>query len=253
MTAATIISLGILIFAVAILYASVGHAGASGYLAAMALFGVAPDVMRPTAQVLNIMVASLVTWKFYREGLLDFSKVRPFVATSAPLAFLGGGIELPGIYYRPIVGLVLLFAAARLLFLDARPGGWQSRPIPRAAALASGAAIGLLSGLTGVGGGIFLSPLVLFTGWVRDTRDAAGMTAPFILINSSAGLLGQYTAVQKIPLDGAWLGLAAIAGGVIGAELGSRRLKNRWLNRILALVLGIAAIKFAGDLPLPRF
>ncbi len=235
--------LSLLIFAAAILYSSVGHGGASGYLAAMALCGVAPAVMKPTALVLNILVASIATVQFARVGCFSFSLLWPFAVASIPLAFLGGAITLPGSFYRPAVGLMLLFAAYRLVRVprigDATSG---KRPVPLAGALASGAGIGLLSGLTGTGGGIFLSPLLIIMNWA-ETRESAGVSAAFILFNSIAGLAGHLTGVAKLPGSVPIWAAAAVAGGLIGSSLGSRRLGNRMLKRLLAAVLVVAGAK----------
>jgi uncharacterized membrane protein YfcA len=236
------IGLPVVFFGMALLYSAVGHAGASGYLAAMALFGLDPQVMKPTALALNVLVAAIVSVKFYRAGCFSWSKFWPFAATSIPFAFIGGSISLPGSLYRPAVGLVLLYAAFRMFRASQTPLPDELRPIPVPAGLASGAAIGLLSGLTGVGGGIFLTPLLLLMHWA-EPRQAAGISAVFILSNSIAGLFGSMTSLGPLP-PGIWgWGLAAVLGGWIGAELGSRQLGSVVLRRLLALVLVIAGIK----------
>lgn len=153
----------LLIFGAAVLYPSIGHAGASGYLAAMALFGVAPAVMKPAALTLNIAVAFITTARFYRAGHFSWPLSWPSFVSSVPLAVVGGAVTLPGAVYRVLVGLILLFAARRM-FWYAEHGKTTVRP-PLVAALGCGAVLGFISGLTGVGGGIFLSPLVLFMGW----------------------------------------------------------------------------------------
>jgi uncharacterized membrane protein YfcA len=239
------LTLAVLIFAAAVLYASVGHAGASGYLAAMALVGVAPAMMKPTALVLNILVATVGTYKYSRAGCFDWRLFWPLAVASVPLAFVGGWIQLPGIYYRPIVGAVLLFAAVRLAFASTQKSGepTPTNPPPLPVAMLIGGAIGLLSGLTGVGGGIFLSPVILFAGWAGP-RVTSGVSVTFILVNSIAGLLGQQLAnVAKIESNVVYLGIAALAGGWIGAELGSRRLNTTWFRRLLSIVLVIAGFK----------
>ena len=176
------------IFIAAILYSSVGHGGASGYLAAMALFGIDPAVMKPTALVLNIIVAAIATIKFERAGCFDKSLFWPFALGSIPCAFLGGSIVLPTQLYKPILGLVLLYAAAKLGFNRSGSKTLQPKVLPLWLSIGLGMAIGLLSGLTGVGGGIFLSPLLLLMGWAT-MKQAAGVSAAFILVNSIAGLL----------------------------------------------------------------
>jgi uncharacterized membrane protein YfcA len=238
--------LAILIFAAAILYSSVGHAGASGYLAAMALVGIAPAVMKPTALALNILVATIATVRSYRAGYFYWSAFWPFVVGSVPLAFLGGAITLPGYIYKPAVGLVLLYAAFLLVqstMKDASSGAAVTDvSIPVVPAVLSGGVIGLLSGLTGTGGGIFLSPLLLFTGWAA-TKPTSGATAAFILANSVAGLAGNVASVQNLP-DAlpVWAAVAAI-GALIGTQLGTRRLQGDGIRRALAAVLIIAGLK----------
>ncbi len=233
--------LSIFIFAAALLYSSVGHAGASGYLAAMALFGVAPGVMKPTALALNILVASIATVKYYRAGLFSWSIFWPFAATSIPFAFLGGSLTLPGTLYKQVVGIILLFSAYHI-FRNALVNPPKTKDIPVFLGIACGAAIGLISGLTGVGGGIFLSPLLLFMGWA-ETRQTSGVTAAFILVNSTAGLLGHWSSVRYLPESIAVWGIAAAIGGAIGSELGSRKLASATLRLLLAVILVIAGLK----------
>jgi uncharacterized membrane protein YfcA len=226
----------------AILYGSVGHGGASAYLAAMALTGVAPDVMKPTALVLNIGVASIVTLRFWRAGFMRPASLVPFLAGSVPAAFLGGALTLPGEIYRPLVGAVLLVAAARFGWTAAQPRDEFAPRAPMPAAVTSGAGIGLLAGLTGTGGGIFLTPLLLAAGWA-GTRFAAGTSAAFILANSISGLAGNYASVGSLPPAlPLWL-VAVAVGGVIGSELGSRRMPAPWVRRALAAVLLLAGLK----------
>ena len=243
MSPSTLAVLALLIFALAVLYSSVGHAGASGYLAAMALFGVAPAVMKPTALTLNILVATIATVKFYRAGYVSWRRLLPFVAASIPFAFVGGYLTLPGHWYKRIVGVILLIAAYRL-FRVAREAAGQTevKRVPLWAALLCGAVIGLLSGLTGTGGGIFLSPLLLLMGWA-ETRQAAGLSAAFILVNSTAGLLGNVSSIGALPGSIFVFAPAAIVGGLIGAEYGSKRVAGANLRRLLALVLIIAGLK----------
>jgi uncharacterized membrane protein YfcA len=239
------ILLGALFFAAAMLYSSVGHGGGSGYLAAMALVGVPPVMMRPTALLMNIGVASISLYKFARVTGFRWRLFLPFAATSVPMAFIGGRIQLPVSWFGVLVGVVLLFSAARLFADTLRrddPGRTNVGPPPVWLALLTGAGIGLLSGLTGVGGGIFISPLIVLMGW-GTVRDSAAPTAAFILVNSISGLLGLLTRHPALP-DAApyWVG-AVIVGGLIGASLGARRLGNNGLRRALAAVLVIAGIK----------
>lgn len=239
----TVLLIALCFFAAAALYSSVGHAGASGYLAIMALFGLDPAVMRPTALVLNILVALIAAVKFYRVGSFSWPLFWPFALTSVPAAFLGGRLVLPSDSYRAVVGVVLLYAAWRM-FQAARVGGREevaSAP-PIWVGLLAGFGIGLLSGLTGVGGGIFLSPLLLMMGWAK-MRESSGVAAFFILVNSVAGLLGVLSSVSAVPSGIALWAPAAVIGGWIGAEYGSRRLAPPALRRLLALVLVVAGLK----------
>jgi uncharacterized protein len=234
--------LALLIFVAAVLYSSVGHGGASGYLAAMALFGMAPTVMKPTALVLNIIVAAITTVKFYRAGSFNRSLFWRFVIGSIPCAFLGGMVSIPTQIYKPIVGVVLLYASAKLGFSSVKSKPLETRFPSTWLPIIVGMAIGLLSGLTGVGGGIFLSPLLLLMGWAT-VKETAGVSAAFILVNSIAGLLGYLTKLPTFP-SGLWLWvIAAAAGGWLGAEYGSNRIGSKSLQRCLAVVLVIAGIK----------
>ena len=228
----------------AFVYASVGHGGASAYLAAMALAGIAPAEMRPAALALNVLVSAMATVKFWRAGHFRWRLFWPFAATSIPLAYVGGALTLPGGAYRVLVGLVLLYAAAQL-WRSGRGGDELrgAREVPLAVAMASGAALGLLSGLTGVGGGIFLSPLLLMLGWAA-TKQTSAVAAPFILVNSIAALAAGVVA-KGFAFPG-WLPLLAVAvlvGGWFGAEVGARRLANPVVRRFLAVVLLVAGGK----------
>jgi hypothetical protein len=231
---------------VAALYGSVGHAGASGYLAIMALVGVAPDVMRPTALALNLVVATVGTYRFARAGLTSWKALLPLAVTSVPLALVGGSIKLPVEGYRSLVGLVLLVSAAVLAWrASTRVQPAEEGPIglPVPMALAIGAAIGILSGLTGTGGGIFLSPLLLLAGWAGPRRTS-GLAAPFILLNSAAGLTGLgWASSAHFPAGLPWLAAAVLAGGYVGTQLGAHRLPARALLALLSVVLLIAGTK----------
>lgn len=228
------------ICAVALLYSSVGHGGASGYLAVMAFMGVMPEVTRPTALVLNLFVASIGTYQFYKAGHFKWRVFLPFAVTSIPFAFLGGMIHLPTPVYKIVLGVVLMLAAIRLAWKLASDDEVKSINIP--AALLIGAIIGLLSGLVGVGGGIFLTPVLLLLHW-SETKTAAGVSAAFILVNSISGLLGAYAKVGELPpVVWMWVG-AAIVGGSIGSTLGAKKFDSITLRRVLAGVLAFAAIK----------
>ena len=234
--------LTLLIFVAALLYSSVGHAGASGYLAAMALFNLAPEVMKPTALTLNLVVAIVGTIRFARAGCFSWNLFWPFALLSVPLAFVGGAMNLSTSSYKIVLGLVLLFAAWRLAFKPSAHAASEQKPVSLPLALIFGAAIGLLSGLTGVGGGIFLSPLLLLLGWA-DPRKTAGVSVAFILVNSASGLLGHVASVKNVPHEIVWWAPVALVGGLIGAELGSRRLAPLVMRRLLAVVLVVAGVK----------
>lgn len=242
MDASTLLAICTLFFIGAALYTTVGHAGASAYLAIMALFSVPVLTMKPTALVLNILVASFTSWRFIRAGQIDRKIILPLLAGSLPLAFLGGSLTIPGATYRPIVGFVLAVAGLRLLW--PAPIGSQQRiaNAPRIGAVAGGAGIGFLSGLTGTGGGIFLSPLLLFTGW-SDARKASGTAAVFILANSVAGLAGNLSSVGRLPAELPWFAVAVALGAVVGTTLGTTRLSTGRLLQALGLVLLVAAAK----------
>lgn len=228
----------------AFVYASVGHGGASAYLAAMALAGVAPQEMRPVALALNIAVSAIATFKFWRAGHFRWRLLWPFAITSIPLAFVGGALTLPVQAYKALVGVVLLYAGWQL-WLSGRAGGEMRTVRPPAPALAMviGALLGLLSGLTGVGGGIFLSPLLLMLGWA-GTKQTSAVAAPFILANSIAGLAAGFAAgTAALPAYVAALLVAVLAGGWAGAEYGSRRFASPVVRRFLAVVLAVAGTK----------
>ena len=238
------LALTALIFIAATLYSSVGHAGASGYLAAMALFGLAPETMRPTALVLNVLVASLATYRYTRAGQNDIKLLIPFVVTSIPAAFIGGMIHVSGAFYKPLIGIVLLFSAFHLL-RTAKKSNKKDRPVqrqPLPAALATGTGLGLLAGLSGTGGGIFLSPLLLFMGWA-PTRNVSGIAASFILVNSISGLLGNISSVHALPSALPVWGAAALLGGLLGTRLGTHTLTIPGIRTMLALVLVVAGGK----------
>jgi uncharacterized membrane protein YfcA len=228
----------------AFLYATVGHGGASAYIAAMALAGIAPAEMRPIALQLNVLVSALATVKFYRAGHFRWPLFWPFATVSVPAAYLGGAITLPGTAYKVLVGVVLLYAGWQLWW-SARAGA-EARPtrqLPVSLAMAIGAVLGVLSGLTGVGGGIFLSPILLLFGWA-GTKQTSAVAAPFILVNSLAALAAGLVRNPTPPPDYAWwLMPAVLLGGWAGAEYGSRHLANPLIRQLLAVVLGIAGGK----------
>jgi len=233
------------VFAVAILYSSVGHGGASGYLAVMAFLAVAPEVTRPTALVLNLFVASIGTYQFWRAGYFQWRVFWPFALGSIPFAFYGGIVQLPTDVYKIVLGVVLCLAAMRLA-VKLRNDDQTTDP-PVLAGILIGAAIGLVSGMIGVGGGIFLTPLLLLARW-SSTKTAAAVSVLFILVNSFAGLLGNYlfgrsTHILDLPSQ-VWIWIAvAVVGGLIGSTLGSKKFDSMTLRRVLAVVLLFAGVK----------
>lgn len=234
--------LALLIFVSALLYSSVGHAGASAYLAAMALLGLAPEVMKPAALALNILVAVVAFTKFYRSGAFSWTLLWPFAVASVPFAWLGGWITLPSHFYKPLVGGVLIYAAWYSFHSAQRSESVPVGAPPIFLRLVVGAVLGFLSGLTGVGGGIFLSPMLLVLGWA-PIKVISGVSAAFILVNSIAGLLGVMQSPVTLPAALPEWAVAAVTGGLIGAEYGSRRLANPVIKKLLALVLAIAGAK----------
>jgi uncharacterized membrane protein YfcA len=228
------------LFIVAVLYSSVGHGGASGYLAVMAFMAVAPEVTRPTALALNVFVSTIAFVQFSRLGYFSWRLFWPFAVASIPLAYVGGRIDLPMHAYKVVLGIVLLLTAVRLS-LNIVPKRDPAEPHV-ALALAIGAIIGLVSGLVGVGGGIFLTPVLLLLNW-SEARVAAGVSALFILVNSLAGLAGVYEKALALPANVLpWIAVAVI-GGIVGSSFGSKKLDSLTLRRALAVVLVIAGAK----------
>lgn len=228
----------------AALYSSVGHGGASAYLALMALFGLPATTMKPTALVLNLIVASLGSVRYLRAGQFRWRTLWPFLLGAIPFAFLGGAIRLPGDIYKPLVGLVLLLSAARLLWPREIRALSETHDPPVPLAILLGAGIGLLSGLTGTGGGIFLSPLLLFMAW-SGPKPTSGVAALFIVANSAAGLLGNLASVQQLPPSLPLFAGAVLAGALVGTTLGIR-LQGPLILKALGIVLVVAGVKLLG-------
>lgn len=230
--------------AAAFLYASVGHGGASAYLAVMAVAGFAPSEMRPIALQLNVLVSAIATVKFCRAGYFRWRLFWPFAVASIPAAYLGGAITLPTTVYKVVVGCVLLYAAVQLWWTARRvQDSREPMQVPIAVAILVGGVLGVLSGLTGVGGGIFLSPLLLLLGWA-GTKETSAVAAPFILVNSLAALVAGFVKNPVLPPDAAWLlMIPVLLGGWLGAEYGSRRFANPLVRRLLAVVLAVAGGK----------
>lgn len=231
----------ILLFIVAFLYASVGHGGASGYLALMALAGVAPAEMRPTALILNLFVSATSFLQYYRGGHFRPRIFWPFILASIPMAFWGGRIEVDDVLYKQILGALLLVPVMRFLFYP-NPKVDELKKSNSIISLGIGALIGFLSGLIGIGGGILLSPVLLLLKWT-DQKQTAAISALFIFINSAAGLIGQWTKGIEITTGMYALVSIAFVGGLFGAFLGSLRFDQKVLKYILAAVLMLAAFK----------
>jgi uncharacterized membrane protein YfcA len=228
------------IFLIAVLYSSVGHGGASGYLAFMALLGLAPEIMRPAALVLNIFVSLIAFLSFARNRHFRFNLIWPFIVTSVPFAFLGGSFSVDARAYKIILGIFLIFAVTRMLLKTKEKNSFKKVNIPLAITI--GAVLGFFSGLIGIGGGIILSPVILLLGWA-SMKQTAAVSAIFILVNSMAGLSG-------FVLNNAWpemnIGLivaAGVAGGLTGSYLGSYRIGERQLRYALSFVLLLASVK----------
>jgi uncharacterized membrane protein YfcA len=242
MDVSTVAAIAVLMAIAAALYSSVGHGGASAYLAIMALFSVAPETMRPTALALNLVVAGVAAVSFARAGQSNFRLLAAFAVAAVPAAFVGGLIQLPPSLYRPLVGIVLIAAAARLFWQPERLAARAVEPPPLALTLPVGAALGLLAGLTGTGGGIFLSPLIILFGW-EEPRRTSGVAAAFIFLNSAAGLAGNFAGLEALPPELPIFVAAVAAGALLGIWGGVSRLPRKRLLQALGLVLVIAGLK----------
>lgn len=231
----------ILLLLVAFLYASVGHGGASGYLALMSLFAFPVTFMKPTALVLNILVSAISFYFYYREKKFEWKLFYPFAITSIPFSFLGGIITIETHIYKIILATVLLFAVARLLGLFGKQKG-ELKPINLPLALFIGAVIGFLSGLIGIGGGIILSPVLLLLGWA-DIKKSAAVSALFIFANSISGLMGFVSKGGTLPISSVSLIAVVLIGGILGGYFGSKKMNTLVLRNVLAVVLLIAIFK----------
>ena len=237
----SIILFYILLFLVAFLYSSVGHGGASGYLALMALFSITPDVMKPTALLLNLFVSLTSFIQFYRGKHFNWKIFLPFAITSVPMAFVGGMISVDDYVYKKILGLLLIIPIVRFLFF----GNIKVEEIKKPNFILSliiGAAIGFLSGLIGIGGGIILSPVLLLLKWA-DMKKTAAISAIFIFVNSLSGLAGQLQKGINFSTDMYAYVAVAFVGGLCGAYFGSLKLNQNFLKYLLAIVLIIASYK----------
>ena len=238
--------IGIYFFFIALLYSTVGHAGASGYLATMAMLSFSPEVMKPTALALNIIVALVTTIRFARAGYFSWRLFWPFALASVPMAYLGGGMHVDTTIYKILVGIALVFAAFHLILRsNVAPDepGLATHP-GIGASLAVGGGLGFLSGLTGVGGGIFLSPVLIILHWAGLRRTAA-VAAAFILLNSISGLAGYLQKGGAFPDHIAFWSVAVVSGGYIGSTLGATKFNSPVLRILLGVMLVMAGFKLA--------
>ena len=234
-------------FAVAVAYASVGFGGGSSYLALLALVGLPHDTIPQTALVCNLIVTAGGVWHFHRAGHLDARRALPFVTLSIPLAYLGGRIPIGRELFALLLGVSLLAAAVRMLIPSARfarPRGLGVREA-WAAGVPLGGALGFLSGLVGIGGGIFLAPIVILAGWA-SAKQAAGLASLFILVNSAAGLAGQMHKGAHLEWMVVPLAVAALLGGQIGSRLGAHRLPQMGVQRLLAGLILLVSLRILG-------
>lgn len=234
------IALCVGVLVIAFLYSSVGHAGASGYIAVMALASIASPIIRPTALVLNIVVATIGSVQFWRAGHFRWSLFWPFALASIPAAYYGGTLTLPTRVLNLLIGIVLLASALRLL-IQLQPANETHAPT-KPVAMVTGGLLGFLAGLTGTGGGIFLTPLMILLRW-SSTKQAAAVSVVYILVNSASGLLGaMQKGIDLPPFLWPMIG-AVIVGGSFGSYLGSRRFSVPVIHVLLASMLILAGIK----------
>ncbi len=230
-----------LVFLMAMLYSSVGHGGASGYLALMALFSFPPEFMRPSALVLNIFVSSIALFSYARAGHFRIKLLLPFIITSVPLAFVGGLITINPKVYKIVLGIFLLIAIARMVYQPENKAGEISE-INKPFAWIIGVFLGFLSGLIGIGGGIILSPIIILLKWGTQ-KETAAVSAAFILVNSLSGIGGQLSQSFQLAPEIGWMLGVAILGGLIGSHIGSFKITDKALKYALSAVLTFASYK----------
>jgi uncharacterized membrane protein YfcA len=236
-----VLTFGAVLLVVAFLYASVGHGGASGYLALMALFSFPAATMKPTALLLNIFVSGISFWFFHKNKHFKWKLFYPFAITSIPMAFIGGYISIDATLYKQILGVFLAFAILRMLhFLGTEKK--EVKPSNLIGSLFIGSAIGLFSGMIGIGGGIILSPIIILLGW-GNMKQAAAVSALFIFVNSISGIIGFTVKGGDIPIEAWYLIPVATFGGSLGALYGSQKFNMKTLKYVLAGVLIIATVK----------
>lgn len=225
-------------------YALVGHGGASGFLAVLALWGFSSPIIKTSSLLLNLLVGLLAVSQFALAARIQWSLVWPFVMTSVPLAWVGGSLALPGVWYKALLGLFLLLSAGRLFLPDTpEKAAASGRSLPLILALPTGGLIGMVAGSIGVGGGVFLSPLLILARWT-DARGAAGVTSVFTVVNSAGALIGNVYSGNTVLAPGilSWVA-AALLGGFAGSRLGSRHIKNQTLKKVLAVILALAGLR----------
>jgi uncharacterized membrane protein YfcA len=241
LTIENLIIFSIALVVIAFLYSSVGHGGASGYLALMAIFAFPIGIMKPSALLLNLFVSSISFFFYYKMNYFKPKLFYPFAIASIPAAFIGGFITLDSTIYKAILGLVLVFAALRLFgFFNFKEK--ESVTIKLPFALALGFGIGLLSGMLGIGGGIILSPILLFLGWA-SVKESAAVSSLFIFVNSLAGITGYFLAGKTVPMDSFYLVPIAVFGGILGGYYGSGYFSNKTLKYVLGVVILLASVK----------
>nr|WP_315214378.1 sulfite exporter TauE/SafE family protein [uncultured Flavobacterium sp.] len=236
-----LIVFGLLLAVVAFLYSSVGHGGASGYLALMAIFAFPISVMKPSALLLNLFVSGISFFFYYKKDFFKLKLFYPFAITSVPAAFIGGMIPLENSFYKILLGIVLILAALRLFgFFNSKEKESVKINIPIAMGIGFG--IGLLSGMLGIGGGIILSPILLLLGWAT-LKETAAISSLFIFVNSVAGLSGYFVGDKTFPTESFYLVPIAVFGGMLGAYYGSGYFSNKVLKYVLATVILLASVK----------
>jgi uncharacterized membrane protein YfcA len=236
-----LIVFGVLLAVVAFLYSSVGHGGASGYLALMAIFAFPISVMKPSALLLNLFVSGISFFFYYKKDFFKLKLFYPFAITSVPAAFIGGMIPLENSFYKILLGIVLILAALRLFGLF-NSKEKESSKINIPIAMGIGFGIGLLSGMLGIGGGVILSPILLLLGWAT-LKETAAISSLFIFVNSVAGLSGYFMGEKTFPTESFYLVPIAVFGGMLGAYYGSGYFSNKVLKYVLATVILLASVK----------
>ena len=231
-----------LLFIVAFFYSTVGHGGASGYIAVLTLMGISATLIKPSALLLNIFVASISFYHYYKQGHFKWRLFYPFAILSVPMAYVGSFVVLDPTWYKRILGICLLIAILRIVGVFNKKENSETKQVPLVTGLIIGAALGFLSGMIGIGGGIILSPIILIFNW-GNLKETSAVSALFIVVNSIAGMIGLFKQGINLPTEVfLWIGVA-IAGGFLGAYWGSKKATNVTLRNVLAAVLLVAAFK----------